>query len=884
MATKDETSTSKSTGSYCSFIVIDEDSGKFALNPKALDILKKLKGDMKVIAVAGMQRTGKSFLLNQLVSFDDKDRDTATKAFEVGSTVQTCTKGINMYVRTSAVDGSSVIFLDTEGFGSTVRSQAFDIKLFSLALLLSSYFIYNSRGVIDASAIEDLSLVVQLTRHIHVKELTKGESDDGTHFSAHFPTFMWVVRDFALKLVDDEENDIDAREYMENALDSASEESDSDDAMMVSNMIRGFFTTRDCMTLVRPITDETKLQNLSEQPYASLREEFREQMLELQAKVIREARPKMMKGASLSGANLASLAKAYVTAINDGQTPTISTAWERVVQSQCQDAVAAAVALYETTIAKSCEDAAASASKTLSEIAAKEAESDDAVSLEEGLATSAARAVLESNATVPLEASEVTGYHERASEAAHGAFHEHLAGVLDGEGVKSASVSFRAKLNEDLRERLRVRRSRNADVSKTFCEGVAASLFADVKSTEMRIVADASEGDAADEGAQKKKDEEDDENDGRYVDRRSAALQKLMAYHKRATGAAFSAYADIARGPAKWSLFARFAANAALDPLVAATDAFSHDSAMQALAQRNALSEKAAELERAAQQKVDDAAAFETERETFKRQFERLTTDAEAERGKLQSLVDAKSAEVERLWQQNERNVRDMRDANDRIEKMREKALKVAEEHRAEMEKLRQKGRKENEERRAEIARLQEAHRNDLAKANKQFADAERATADAKHDALTQKVTLEARIAEVERMLVSTKQDAEREKQNAVEAARRHEKESGSSAATRKLESELKEAREHQKLMREHLEVTKDLLKAKNSQVIEVEYQWAAAKAKLAQAQLDREELDADVCVLEDLVTKLKLKAIKTSRDLRSLRLTQKQTQRFYSL
>jgi hypothetical protein len=99
-----------------------------------------------------------------------------------------------------------------------------------------------------------------------------------------------------------------------------------------------------------------------------------------------------------------------------------------------------------------------------------------------------------------------------------------------------------------------------------------------------------------------------------------------------------------------------------------------------------------------------------------------------------------------------------------------------------------------------------------------------------------------------------------------------------------KVKQELKEAKEHQKLMKEHLDVTKDLLNAKNSQVVEIEYQWAAAKAKLAQAQLDREELDADVCVLEDLVTKLKLKAVKTAQDLKSLRLTKKQTTRFYSL
>ena len=121
-----------------------------------------MKGEIKVVAVAGLQRTGKSFLLNQIVMGQGGK-------FEVGSTVQTCTKGINMVVKRTEADGA-LVFLDTEGFGSTDRSQGFDIKLFSIALLLSSYFIYNSRGVIDSSAIEDLSLVVELTKHIHVKQ------------------------------------------------------------------------------------------------------------------------------------------------------------------------------------------------------------------------------------------------------------------------------------------------------------------------------------------------------------------------------------------------------------------------------------------------------------------------------------------------------------------------------------------------------------------------------------------------------------------------------------------------------------------------------------------------------------------------------------------
>ncbi len=69
----------------------------------------------------------------------------------------------------------TIVFLDTEGLGSTIRGASYDTRIFALAILLSSYFIYNSTGVIDGDAIASLSLVVSLTKHIHVRS----GADDG---------------------------------------------------------------------------------------------------------------------------------------------------------------------------------------------------------------------------------------------------------------------------------------------------------------------------------------------------------------------------------------------------------------------------------------------------------------------------------------------------------------------------------------------------------------------------------------------------------------------------------------------------------------------------------------------------------------------------------
>ena len=66
-------------------------------------------------------------------------------------------------------DHLNVLFLDTEGLGSTIRGSTYDCRIFALSLLLSSYFVYNSLGVIDGDAISRLGLVVNLTKHIQVR-------------------------------------------------------------------------------------------------------------------------------------------------------------------------------------------------------------------------------------------------------------------------------------------------------------------------------------------------------------------------------------------------------------------------------------------------------------------------------------------------------------------------------------------------------------------------------------------------------------------------------------------------------------------------------------------------------------------------------------------
>ena len=111
----------------------------------------------------------------------------------------------------------NVLVIDSEGIGALSADATHDTRIFTLALLLSSLFVFNSSGAIDESALSNLSLVVNLTKHIQTKAGARGE-DDGSDFSSYFPEFLWVVRDFSLQLKDPSGRPITSREYFENAL------------------------------------------------------------------------------------------------------------------------------------------------------------------------------------------------------------------------------------------------------------------------------------------------------------------------------------------------------------------------------------------------------------------------------------------------------------------------------------------------------------------------------------------------------------------------------------------------------------------------------------------------------------------------------------------
>ena len=252
------------SGRAVQLISVDPDTGKFNIEDEAVQILSKAfnqnislnnskdpslpnhddnldenENKIAIVGIAGKYRSGKSLIMNLLSGSTENN-------FEVSASVNACTRGLWIYSEPITIkkDDDEIIdvyLMDSEGLGGVDKNQNYDVQIFTLAMLLSSFFIFNSYGVIDENSLNSLSLVTTLANKIQSLE----DEEDVVHLINHFPTFLWVLRDFVLDLQDDEGNEINPDQYLEYVLEETEVDNEySEEHNAIRATLKRFFPER----------------------------------------------------------------------------------------------------------------------------------------------------------------------------------------------------------------------------------------------------------------------------------------------------------------------------------------------------------------------------------------------------------------------------------------------------------------------------------------------------------------------------------------------------------------------------------------------------------------------------------------------------------------
>ncbi|XP_070636147.1 guanylate-binding protein 6-like isoform X1 [Bos indicus] len=328
--------------------LVENRNNQLLVNPRALKILEQISQPVVVVAIAGLYRTGKSYLMNRLAG--------QNHGFCLGSTVQSETKGIWMWcVPHPSKENHTLVLLDTEGLGDVEKGDSKnDSWIFALAVLLSSTCIYNSMGTINHQALEQLHYVTELTELIRIKSSPISDDvEDSVEFVRFFPDFVWTVRDFMLELKFNG-NPITEDEYLENALKLIP---GANHQIQNSNLprecIKKFFPRRKCFVFDRPASNRKQLLHLEEIPDNELDVNFKKQSKVFCSYIYTHAKTKTLKeGITITGKRLGTLVEAYVNAINSGSVPCLENAVTTLAQLENSAAVQKAADHYSEQMTK----------------------------------------------------------------------------------------------------------------------------------------------------------------------------------------------------------------------------------------------------------------------------------------------------------------------------------------------------------------------------------------------------------------------------------------------------------------------------------------------------------------------------------------------------
>ena len=341
MSSLNESQISQKLNMAIPFVTFDDLTKKFLINDEAIKILSKEENkQIGILSLVGKYRTGKSFLLNRVL-IEKK----SSKGFEVAPTIKPCTKGIWLWSSPLIISNNysnnpfPAYLIDTEGLGAYDEEINHDTKIFLIAILISSLFIYNSFGTIDEVALNNLSLILNLSKSLKIRNNSNSlnaNDNDEEEMAKYFPSLLWILRDFALKLEDNEGNVITAKQYLENALMKQKGSSESiEEKNLVRKMIKTYFLERDCFPMVRPVESESELQKLMTLSDNKIRPEFLRQCEMLRNKIYMKIKPKTFNGQILSGQMLTNLLKSIIEAINEGAIPVIENSWKYITNNEC---------------------------------------------------------------------------------------------------------------------------------------------------------------------------------------------------------------------------------------------------------------------------------------------------------------------------------------------------------------------------------------------------------------------------------------------------------------------------------------------------------------------------------------------------------------------
>ncbi|XP_053385528.1 guanylate-binding protein 1-like [Mercenaria mercenaria] len=320
-------------------LISTDKEGRFQIHDDALGQIKKIESPLAVVAIAGLYRTGKSYLMNRLAG--------STSGFDLGNTIQSKTKGIWVWCRPHPkLKDHVLLLLDTEGLGDISKGDVgHDNKIFTLAALLCNVLVYNMMSAFNHDAVEKLTFITEMSKNIHFDRRSGMDNYDGEKLALILPTFVLCLRDFSL-LLEKDGIEITADQYLEDCLaKQLGTDCNKETYNRPRECIKKYFPTRKCFTFDTPGNRDVILRLDKARP-KELSKAFEDESKKFVQFVYQCKGKALLTSKTVTGIMFAGLVESYVQAIRHGAVPDVDDAILVVSKIENRRAAAAAVETF----------------------------------------------------------------------------------------------------------------------------------------------------------------------------------------------------------------------------------------------------------------------------------------------------------------------------------------------------------------------------------------------------------------------------------------------------------------------------------------------------------------------------------------------------------
>jgi hypothetical protein len=232
-----------------------------------------------------------------------------------------------------ASDVGHLVLLDSPGLFAPNRAAIFDAQLLAILNLLSSVVVYNSRGIIDRSAMEKLSFAIdtattmaymnnhqsKLDSDSHSKSAAKSTALTGAGAGQDSPTkkdpisrpyLIWAVQDFHLEMAADTTDTTWITKVLRDI------DTSNNGTAHMEAQFQAFFLGNAAYTFPFPVAQVKDIPNLSKMPRSQHSPEYKAALQKFVLMLQVRATSKLISGASATGSMLANMIEKWTDSIN----------------------------------------------------------------------------------------------------------------------------------------------------------------------------------------------------------------------------------------------------------------------------------------------------------------------------------------------------------------------------------------------------------------------------------------------------------------------------------------------------------------------------------------------------------------------------------------